>query len=98
MRISDWSSDVCSSDLHIAERGVNAETIPYTVEQIRDLFLQKLVIDYDYVFCMTITRTRSPIFDNAQKASYAILNEYSAIRSEASNTTTFALLDRKRVV
>src|SRR3546814_19390525 len=40
---------------------------------------------------MTITRTRSPIFDNAQKASYAILNEYRAIRSEAGNNTPFAL-------
>lgn len=76
---------------HIAERGANAETIPFTVEQIRDLFLRKLVIDYDYVFCMTITRTRSPIYDNAQKASFAILNEYKAVRSAAGNQTPFAL-------
>ncbi|MGH8033342.1 MAG: DegV family protein [Luteimonas sp.] len=76
---------------HIAERGANAETIPFTVEQIRELFLQRLVIDYDYVFCMTITRTRSPIFDNAQKASFAILNEYKAIRATAGNATPFAL-------
>ena len=76
---------------HIAERGASAETIPFTVEQIRDLFLQKLVIDYDYVFCMTITRTRSPIFDNAQQASFAILNDYRAIRAAAGNPTPFAL-------
>jgi DegV family protein with EDD domain len=76
---------------HIAERGASAETIPFTVEQIRDLFLRKLVIDYDYVFCMTITRTRSPIYDNAQKASFAILNEYKAVRSAAGNQTPFAL-------
>lgn len=76
---------------HIAERGTSAETIPYTVEQIRDLFLQRLVIDYDYVFCMTITGSRSPIFDNARQASFAILNEYRAIRSAAGNATPFAL-------
>ena len=76
---------------HIAERGASAETIPFSVEEIRDLFLQKLVIDYDYVFCMTITRTRSPIYDNAQKASFAILNEYKAIRSASGNQTPFAL-------
>lgn len=76
---------------HIAERGVSAETIPFTVEQIRDLFLQKLVIDYDHVFCMTIARSRSPIYDNAQKASFAILNEYKAIRAAAGNTAPFAL-------
>ena len=76
---------------HIAERGANAETTPFTVEQIRDLFLQRLVIDYDYVFCMTITKTRSPIFDNAQKASFAILNEYRPVRAAAGNHTPFAL-------
>ena len=53
---------------HVAERGHEAQTMPYTVQQIQDLFLGKLVIDYDYVFCMTITKTRSPIFDNAQQA------------------------------
>lgn len=76
---------------HVAERGANAETVPFTVEQIRDLFLQRLIIDYDYVFCMTITRTRSPIYDNAQQASFAILNEYRAIRAAAGNATPFAL-------
>jgi len=75
----------------IAERGADAETTPFTVQQIQDLFLQKLVIDYDYVFCMTITRTRSPIFDNAMQASFAILNEYRAVRSAAGNDTPFAL-------
>ena len=63
---------------HVAERGAEAETAPFSVEQITDVFLKKLVIDYDYVFCMTITRTRSPIYDNALQASYAILNEYRA--------------------
>lgn len=76
---------------HVAERGANAETVPFTVEQIRDLFLKRLIIDYDYVFCMTITRTRSPIYDNAQQASFAILNEYRAIRAAAGNATPFAL-------
>jgi len=61
------------------------------VEQITDLFLKKLVIDYDYVFCMTITRTRSPIYDNALQASYAILNDYRPIRAAAGHDTPFAL-------
>ena len=76
---------------HIAERGVSAETIPFTPEQISALFLDRLVIDYDQVFCMTITKSRSPIFENAQKASYAILNEYKPIRVAAGNNTPFAL-------
>ena len=76
---------------HLAERGAEAETMPFTVDQITELFLRKLVIDYDYVFCMTITRTRSPIYDNALQASYAILNDYRPIRSAAGHDTPFAL-------
>ena len=75
----------------IAERGAEAETIPYSVQQIQDLFLHKLLIDYDHVFCMTITKTRSPIFDNAQQASFAILNEYRPVRTGAGIDTPFAL-------
>lgn len=76
---------------HIAQRGAEAETLPFTVQQIHDLFLSRLVLDYDYVFCMTITRTRSPIFDNAMQASFTILNEYKPVRAAAGNPTPFAL-------
>lgn len=76
---------------HVATGGAEAETMPYTVQQVQDLFLKQLVIDYDYVFCMTITKTRSPIFENTQQASFAILNEYKEPRTEAGITTPFAL-------
>ena len=76
---------------HVAEQGAGAETFPFTVEQITDLYLKKLVIDYDYVFCLTITKTRSPIYENAMQASFAILNEYRAARSAAGHDTPFAL-------
>ena len=35
---------------HIAERGADAETSPFSVQQIQELFLGRLVIDYEYVF------------------------------------------------
>jgi DegV family protein with EDD domain len=76
---------------HVAERGHEAETIPFTVNQIRDLFLERLVIDYDHVFCMTITKTRSPIHDNAMQASFAILNDYKPVRQAAGHNSPFAL-------
>ena len=76
---------------HVTERGAEAETMPFTVDQITELFLRKLVIDYDHVFCMTITRTRSPIYDNALQASYAILNDYRGPRAAAGHDTPFAL-------
>lgn len=76
---------------HVAERGAEAETMPYSVEQIRDVFLQKLVIDYDYVFCLTVTRNRSPIHDNAVQASFVILNDYKPMRTAAGHASPFAL-------
>ncbi|MFS8138135.1 MAG: DegV family protein, partial [Thermomonas sp.] len=48
-----------------AARAYDAETTPFTVQEVHDLFLSKLVLDYDYVFCITTTRSRSGIYDNA---------------------------------
>ncbi|MEO5565391.1 MAG: DegV family protein [Luteimonas sp.] len=76
---------------HIAERGADAETTAFSVQQIQALFLGRLVKDYDYVFCLTTTRTRSPIYDNATQASFAILNEYRPIRAASGHDTPFAL-------
>ncbi|TBR11379.1 MAG: DegV family EDD domain-containing protein [Lysobacter sp.] len=78
-------------DAQSAELIAKAETQPFSVQQVQDLFLRKLVIDYDYVFCMTITKTRSPIHDNAQQASFAILNDYKGPRTAAGITTPFSL-------
>lgn len=76
---------------HVAERAAEAETIPFTVQQIRDLFLEKLVIDYDHVFCLTISSTRSAVHANAMQASFAILNDYKPARSAAGYNSPFAL-------
>lgn len=68
-----------------------AESIPYSVAQIEQLFLERLVLDYDYVFCLTITSTRSPIFDHAMQASRAILTKYKEIRRQAGVPERFGL-------
>lgn len=75
----------------LAERGADAETASVSVDQIRDLFLQKLILDYDYVFCLTVMKNRSPIYDNAMQASFAILNEYKPIRLAANHNLPFSL-------
>ncbi|NCT66545.1 MAG: DegV family protein [Rhodanobacteraceae bacterium] len=72
-------------------RGHAAETEPYSVEQIRDLFLGRLVLDYDCVFCLTITATRSLIHANASQASFAILKDYRPIRQAAQVAGPFLL-------
>src|SRR3546814_10790197 len=43
---------------HLGVKG-DAGSSPFSVELIRDVFLSKLVIDYDYVFCLTIASSRS---------------------------------------
>lgn len=76
---------------HVAERGAEAETMPFTVEQTTALFLDRLVIDYDHVFCMTITKERSAVYENTQQASFAILNGYKERRAAVGITTPFAM-------
>jgi DegV family protein with EDD domain len=60
-----------------------AETEPCSVEDVQRLFLDKLVLEQDCVFCLTITATRSPIHDNVLKASFAILKNYREARDRA---------------
>lgn len=75
----------------IGERGHAAETDSLSVDAIRDLFLGRLVLDYDAVFCLTVTSSRSPIFANATQASFAILGTYRPIREAAGNHSPFLM-------
>lgn len=75
----------------IGKRGHAAETAPLSVDEIRELFLGKLVLDYDAVFCLTVTSTRSPVFANATQASFAILGAYRPVRQAAGNNSPFLM-------
>ncbi|MDN5924997.1 MAG: DegV family protein [Xanthomonadales bacterium] len=75
----------------MGKRGHAAETASYSVEQISDLFLSRLVLDYDCVFCLTVTASRSPIHANASKASFAILKQYRPIRERADIHSPFLM-------
>src|SRR3546814_15271667 len=60
---------------HLGAKG-DAGSSPFSVEQIRDVFLSKLVIDYDYVLCLTIAISSSPLHATATQTSIAIPNGY----------------------
>lgn len=75
----------------LGAKGLDAHTVPFTAEQIREKFLSDIVLEYDYVFCVTITATRSAIFENATKASFAILNDYKNARARQGVSGPFAL-------
>ncbi len=89
--VRDEGATLAFLESDIAERGIDAETSSFSVEQIRELFLRKLVIDFDYVFCLTVMRNRSPVYDNATQASFAILNEYKPIRAASGHNSPFSL-------
>ncbi len=75
----------------IPEQGLHAETEPFSVEEIRDLFLERLVTRFDRVLVVAIASTRSEIFNNATRASFAILKGYRERRRAAGLEGNFML-------
>lgn len=62
------------------EEDFNCESIPFSKEQIKELFLEKLILEFDYVICITVASTRSLIYENIKAASLSIISEYKTIR------------------
>jgi DegV family protein with EDD domain len=75
----------------VAERSHEAETTPFTAAQVHHLFLQRLIVDYDVVFCLTISKLRSNIHDNITQASIAVLNDYRPLRQAAGIDSVFEI-------
>lgn len=82
---------------YLVEKTLDAESAPFTVEQIKTMFMDELVLKYDRVLVITIAKTRSPICENATEASFVILNQYRQKRRQAGITGSFhmAVLDSK---
>lgn len=78
-------------DSDIIKSSGEAQTDSYTVEQIRELFLTRMVVEFDHVFCLTITSSSSQIYERAVQASFNILSDYHPIRSAAGFNTPFAM-------
>jgi len=70
-------------DRQLGSRSHAAQTEPSSVRDVEKLFLERLVLEQDCVFCLTITATRSPIFDHVNRASFAILKSYREVRRQA---------------
>ena len=58
--------------------GASGQSLPLDAAQMSSLFLEHFALDYDSVYCLTITATRSPIFE---AASHGSVLATSAIRS-----------------
>lgn len=72
-------------------RGRSATVEPPSVEAIRDLFLARLVVDFDAVFCLTASASRSRLYANATQASYLVLGGYHSVRQAAGHNSPFLL-------
>lgn len=75
----------------LGNRSHSAETEPTSAEDVQKLFLDKLVLERDCVFCLTMTATRSPIHDNVVRASFAILREYRERRGASASAAPFLM-------
>lgn len=76
---------------HAETDAARFESTPATVEEIRKVFLEKLVVDYDFVFCITVAAKRSATYENASTAAQEILKLYRPYRAKAGLTTPFAM-------
>ncbi len=76
---------------HYGRRSQDSETAPLSVEQIRDLFLGRLVLEYDQVFTLSIAATRSLIHANAEAAALAVRGACREVRQSAGLRGEFDL-------
>ena len=80
-------------------RTLEATTQPCSASAIAGLFLKRLVIAHDRAILITISQTRSELFQNATEASFAIVRGYRERRQQAGLNTPFHLnvLDSRTV-
>jgi DegV family protein with EDD domain len=53
-----------------------AETIPFSPERIQQVFVDEIISEYDFAFVQTVSRKRSPIYDNYTVAQPKVLKAY----------------------
>lgn len=80
-------------------RGFIAESSPLPIGQMQSLFLERFALDYDSVYCLTITSTRSQIHDNAMQASAQSLTSIRVARDAAGiqRPFQFRVIDSKNL-
>jgi len=75
----------------IADRAVEARSAACSPEEIREIFLNELVLDYDRVLVLTASDEQSDFCARATEASYGILQDYRERREQDGQAGSFAL-------
>ncbi|MCK0106799.1 DegV family protein [Marinobacter sp. S0848L] len=83
----------------LLEKGHHAETEAFSVEQIHELFMEKIVPEYDIAICETVTRSRSLIFQNASDAMHTVMANYETARKASGRAGKFSMrvIDSKQI-
>ncbi|MBZ0334130.1 DegV family protein [Marinobacter sp. AL4B] len=83
----------------LLEKGHHAETEAFSVEQIHDLFMEKIVPEYDIAICETVTRSRSQIYHNASDAMHTVMANYETARKASGRPGKFSMrvIDSKQI-
>lgn len=76
---------------NLGTRSAEAETQAFSSQSVRSLFLERLVLDYDSVYCLTISAKRSEIYENTLAASIEIAPQGRAMRNAAGLAKPFML-------
>jgi len=71
--------------------GAAGQSMPLDAEQMRAFFVERFALDYDSVYCLTITASRSPIHDAATEGSTLALNQIRGMRGAAEIRRPFQL-------
>ena len=83
----------------LLEKGHTAETQAFSPQQIHDLFMEKIVTEYDVAFCETVAKSRSLVFDNATEAMNSVMSHYQAVREQSGRPGKFSMrvIDSKQI-
>jgi len=79
--------------------GAHGQSIPLDAEQMRNFFTERFVLDYDSVYCLTITASRSPIHDAASQGSMMAMANIRDMRQTAgiNRPFQFRVIDTKNM-
>lgn len=82
---------------YAATRHLQAETHPHSVEEIVTLFHRDLIPHYDRGLVITVSRTRSLFFDNANEAARQVLRHHRGERNPRRKVFHLQVLDSASV-
>jgi DegV family protein with EDD domain len=72
-------------------RGVTAVSTPQTAAEMQSMFMERFALDYDSVYCLTISSTRSQIHDHAMQGSVQALPHIREARAAAGVQRPFQM-------